>query len=252
MTTRYDCALNGIALSSLSAAIHVTDVTELPPVQRVAAVPTARHGLKLLRRVRERLTLHVSFIIHEYDPAARRSVLQSVYAWAEQGGLLTVSDRPSQQLQVECDTLPGMSALGWLDEMTLSFTAWETPFWEAALRTAVTTGDNATLLLPGTADDVPVSCAVVNLGDGPLTALTLAVGDTAITLEDMAVAPGGSVEVIADAGPLQIRSGSASLMHLRTGASHDLLTADSSVETAVTVTADQPVSAVFSARGRYL
>lgn len=252
MITRYDCALNGTLLSSLSDSIHVTDLTELPPVQRVATVPTARHGLRLLRRVRESLTVRISLIIHEYDPAVRRSIAQTVYAWAEKGGVLTVSDRPGQQLHVACASLPAMSALSWLDEMTLSFTAWETPFWEDRQRTAVTTADSAALLLPGTADDVPVSCAAVNLGDAPLTHLTLTAGDTCITLEGLSVAPGNSVEVIAGDAPLQIRCGEESLLHLRSGASHDLLTADCGRETAVSVAADQPVSAVFSARGRYL
>lgn len=252
MITRYSCALNGQSLDSLDACIHITDVTELAPQQRIVTAASAGHGLHILHRVRERISVQVRFLLREYDTSRRREVMQRVFAWAGKGGVLTTGDRPGQQLNVLCDTLPGMSSLMWLDEMTLSFTAYETPFWESAVRQAVTTGSSASLTLPGTAGDCPVDCTVVNLGDAALNTVTLRCGDTSMQFDSLALKPGESL-VIAAAGQVlsATAAGKSVLMH-RTGDSDDLLLATTGVATAVSVTADQAVAATFSARGRYL
>lgn len=252
MSNRFSCALNGISPESLDSAIRVTDLTELPPAYRVVTAPTLRHGLMLLRRVRELLTVRISFVIAEQDPARRRALLSQLHAWAEPGGVLTVSDRPGQQLTVTCDTLPMLSALCWTDEVQLEFTAYGVPFWEYAEETYVTTASNATLLLPGTADECPVSVTVAHTGSGTLTTLTLQCGDTQMTFEGLSLAPGGVFTLLYKDGLLHADAEGESVLMKRTGDSHDLLLADCGTETVVSVTADQPVSAVFHARGRLL
>lgn len=252
MITRYSCALNGQSLDSLDASIHITDVTELAPQQRIVTAAASGHGLHVLRRVRERISVQVSFLIREYDTVRRREVLQKVFAWANAGGVLTTGDRPGQQLNVLCDTMPGMSSLMWLDEMTLSFTAFETPFWESAVRQSVTTGSSAALTLPGTADDCPVSCTVVNLGSDTLTTLTLQCGSTSMTFENLALRPGDSLVLTAESALCSAMAAGKSVLMHRTGDSADSLLADSGAVTTVSVTADQAVAATFSARGRYL
>lgn len=252
MITRYSCALNGVSLDSLDAAIHITDITELPPQQRIVTASSAGHGLHVLRRVRERISVKISFLIREYDTVRRREVLQRVFAWANGGGSLTTGDRPGQQLTVLCDTLPGMSSLMWLDELTLSFTAYETPFWESVTRSSVTTGASAQLTLPGTADDCPVSCTVVNLGAEALTALTLQCGDTAMSFEKLSLSPGESLMLTAVGRSVTIQAAGKTALMNRTDESDDLLLALSGETTAVSVAADQAVAATFSARGRYL
>lgn len=252
MTNRFSCTLNGVSPESVDAAARVTDMTELPPRMRVVTVPTPRHGLRLLRRVRESLTVRVSFIIAEYDPVRRREVCQKLHAWAARGGELTVSDRPGQRLIVECDTLPTMNALSWSDEMSIELTAYAVPFWEEAAETSVTTAEAAALLLPGTADACPVGAEVTNLGTEALTSLTLRCGDTQMTFEGMSVPAGGVFSLRHEGGVLIAEAaGESALMH-RTDGSHDLLLADCGEETEVAVSGDQPVSAVFHGRGRAL
>ncbi|MBQ8202215.1 MAG: hypothetical protein IJZ74_10685 [Clostridia bacterium] len=252
MITRYACALNQIPLDSLDTCIHITDLTELSPKHRIVTAATPGNGLRLLRRTRDSLTVRVSFILHEYDTVRRRNVLQKVYAWASPGGTLTVSDRPGQQLTVICEKLPAMSALTWLDEMSIDFTACEIPFWEASQRTAVTTSDNALLTLPGTADECPVSCTVVNTGDAAFTTLTLTVGDTSMTFTGLSVAAGESFLLNVNDGCLSAKTGDTSVLLSRTDDSSDLLLACAGKEVSVSAAADQPVVATFSARGRYL
>ena len=252
MTPRFSCALNGVTPESIDPAVRVTDLTELPPRRRVASVPTPRHGLRLLRRVRESLTIRVSFLIAEYDPARRRALVSRLHAWADPGGVLTTSDRPGQRLTVECDTLPMLSALSWSDVLHIDFTAYRTPFWEYADETQVITEDTQTLLLPGDAEEIPVSCEATNTGSAPVTALTLRCGDTQLTFSGLALAPGETLSVTVADGLLRAAVSGESALMLRTGDSSDLLLADGGTPATVSVAADQSMHAVFHARGRLL
>lgn len=252
MITRYACTLNGVSLDSLDPCIHITDLTELPPRQRIVTAPCVPGGLHVLQRVRESLTVRVRFLLRAYEPQARRTAMQKVFAWAEGGGVLTFSDRPGQQLQVVCDSLPGMSSLCWLDEMELSFTACRTPFWESAQRVTVTTADSGTLTIPGTAPATPVTCQVVNLGEDTLTTLTLTASDTSMTFSGLTIAPGSAFILGMRDGVLSaVCDGESLLMH-RSADSDDLLTGDCGADCPVSVSADQRVMATFIARGRYL
>ncbi|MBE5795815.1 MAG: hypothetical protein E7327_00370 [Clostridiales bacterium] len=252
MNERFSCTLNGISPASIDPAVRVTDLTELPPRRRVVTVPTARHGLRLLRRVRESLTVRVSFLIAEEDPVRRRTVLQALHRWAEPGGLLTVSDRPGQHLTVQCDTLPTMSALCWTDELAIEFTAYAVPFWETDESAKVTTGSSATLTLPGNADECPVGAVVTNNGSAALTTLTLRCGDTQMTFSGLSLAAGKKFTLGMSDGLLYADANGTGALMLRSGDSSDLLLADGGAATPVSVTADQPVQAVFSGRGRLL
>lgn len=252
MTSRFSCALNGVTPESIDPALRVTDLTELPPRRRVTSVPTVRHGLQLLRRVRESLTIRVSFVIPEYDPVRRRQLVSRLHAWADPGGVLTTSDRPGQRLIVACDTLPLLSALSWSDTIHIDFTAYALPFWEYEEETQISTAGTATLTLPGDAEEIPVACEVMNAGDAPLTTVTLRCGDTQMTFAGLSIAPGDTLS-LGYTGQLltATAAGSSVLMH-RTGDSSDLLLADGGKPTAVSVTADGRVSAAFHARGRLL
>lgn len=252
MIPRFSCALNGVTPDSIDPALRVTDLTELPPRRRVATVPTGRHGLRLLRRVRESLTIRVSFIIPEYDPVRRRSLLSRLHAWADPGGVLTTSDRPGQQLHVVCDTLPMLTAMSWSDVIHIDFTARAVPFWEYEEITQVATDGDAVLALPGDAEEIPVSCRVTNTGSEALTTLTLSCGDTQMTFAGLDIAPGSILTLDSEDGLLRAEAEGESVLMLRTGESSDLLLADGGAQTPVSVRTDQSVSAVFMGRGRLL
>lgn len=249
MTPRFSCALNGVTPESIDPSLRVTDLTELPPRRRVSSVPTARHGLMLLRRVRESLTIRVSFIIPEYDPVRRRALLSRLHAWADPGGVLTTSDRPGQQLQVVCDTLPMLSALSWSDVIHIDFTAYALPFWEYVAETESADG---MLTLPGDAEEIPVACEITNTGEEAITTLTIACGDTQMTFAGLSLSPGGIMTLACPDGLLCAEAEGRSVLMLRTAESSDLLLADGGVPAAVSATADGDVRAVFHARGRLL
>ncbi len=252
MPPRFSCALNGVTPESIDPTLRVTDLTELPPKCRIVTAPTGKHGLRLLRRVRESLTVRIFFIIPEYDPARRRALAAKLHAWGENGGLLTVSDRPGQQLRVVCDTLPMLSALCWSDEIRMEFTAYTDPFWEFAEATRAEITDAGTLTLPGSAVECPASVTATNLGNEPLTTITLTCGDTQMTFEDLALAPGETLILQMADGLLEAAAADVSILMCRTPESSDLLLAMGGTENAVSVQADQPVQAAFKARGRLL
>lgn len=252
MMTRYSCTLNGVSLDSLDPCIHITDLTELPPRQRIVTAPCIPGGLHVLQRVRESLTVRVRFLLRAYEPQARRAAMQKVFAWAEGGGVLTFSDRPGQQLQVVCDTLPGMSSLCWLDEMELSFTACRVPYWESAQPVTLSISDSGMLAVPGTAPSAPLTCQVVNLGAAPLTSLMLTAGDASMKFTGLSIAPGSAFTLGLRNGVLSAACSGESLLMHRTADSDDLLIAPCGADCPVSVEADQSVSATFVARGRYL
>lgn len=249
--TRCDCALNGASLSALDPRIRVVDVIETAPQRRRQTADHPRCGMFLLRQTRQHLGVQVRFLLQEEDVVQRRTLMQKVLAWAEPGGLLTTSDRPGQQLHVVCAASPSVSALSWLDELTVEFRAYRLPWWESAAPVSVTTADTAGLTVPGQGE-APVSAEVVNTGADTLTALTLAAGQTRMTFEGLALPAGSAFRLDFADGFLTAAIDGASVLHGRTDDSDDWLLAPCGQPCQVCVTADQPVRAAFSARGRYL
>lgn len=252
MNDRFSCALNGLSPQSLDGAIRVTDLTELSPRYRMISTPV-QGGMRMLSRVRESLTVRISLIIAEYDPALRRAALSKVNRWAARGGWLTVSDRPGQRLRVDYCTVPVMSALGWSDEIHLECTATTVPYWEEAEERRAATGEGEGLLtLGGTAEDCPVQAEIRNNGEGDLTRLTIACQGTAMTFTGLSVSPGGMVNITENGGVLSAWTEGRSILPCRTADSADLLLATGGQGNAVSASGDQPVSAIFRARGRFV
>nr|MBR4280922.1 hypothetical protein [Clostridia bacterium] len=252
MIPRFSCALNGVTPESLDPAIRVTDLTELAPRCRVETLPAGRCGLRLLQRVRESLTVRVHLRIAEYDPARRRTLMAQLHAWAEGGGVLTTSDRPDQQLTVDYAALPALSALTWSDELSVDLTACAVPFWESQEQTSAATSGASSLALPGTAPDCPVGVAVTNNGTSALTTLTLTCGETQMTFSGLQLPASGIFTLHIADGLLRVDAAGESVLMHRSADSSDFLLADGGKATPVSVHADQPVSAVFSGRGRLL
>lgn len=252
MSNRFTCALDGAPIEGVHAGLRVTDMTELAPRMRTVTQPSAGHGLRLLRRVRESLTVRVNFIIPEYDPARRRDALTQVSRWAAKGGWLTTSERPGQRLRIDYCTVPVMSALGWSDEVDLEMTAIAVPFWETEAEAEVAVTGSGVLSLPGSAEGCPVHVTVMNAGTAPLTTVTLSCGDTQMTFEGLELSPGGLMEISENAGVLTAWAEGASVLPCRTAGSHDLLLAAGGRDNPVSAAGDQAVTATFRARGRFV
>lgn len=248
MTTRYFCALDGVRMDTLDERICITDIWEEAPKMRWSVSPLLGAGSRVLSRVRERLSVSVRFLIREEAPVRRRQVLDTVLRWAENGHWLTTSDRPGQRLYVTLEDRPDMSALMWLDVLTLRLTAFASPYWEYETPAEVTCSGTGALPLPVTSLDAPVDCTVINQGSDVLTTLTLS-AKTTLTFTGLALPAGGVFRLWEEQGVLHATAEGTSALALRTPESSDELLAGPG-SNAVSVTADQPVLATFSARGR--
>lgn len=252
MTTPYHIALNGTALSSLDDTICVLDIREEAPTMRSTAVELYGGGQRLLRHERERLSIQASFAIQEPDVARREEIFQQVLAWAAAGGTLTMSSRYGQQLQVICTKLPTLNAEDWTEALHITFASSLVPYWEAISLTPVMTTSTSVLTLPGNSGAAPVNVQVVNHGSEPLAHLTLACGDTQMTFSGLSLPAGATFSLRYTGGVLTAQIGGESQLRFRTATSDDLLLAPCGWSCPVRVAADQPVSATFTARGRYL
>ena len=250
MRTRYEVYLDGTPLSAVDSAIHVTDVEECAPEETLrTAARLGSSGTQLLSRRRESLSVRVSFMIREYDPARRKAVLGEVLVWAA-GVCLTLEDRPGQRLQVICTTPPALqSALRWTDTLQLVFTAYAFPFWESEAPTvARASGSSGSVLLrpAGTAENCVLQARLVNRGSGPLTCAAIAAGGQRIAFEGMGIAPGGSLSMLLEGGLLMLPAAH------RTPDSADEIRLPQRCASTVNFSADQHVEAEFLVRGVWL
>lgn len=251
MTTPFTCALNGVSLSSLNSRICILDIRQDAPKLRASAFALPGGG-QHFTQTRESLTLRVTFAIQSETPAQRRKTAQAVFAWAMQGGVLTVSDHPGQQLTVVCAELPATSCEDWTEPLTIAFTTTHCPYWEDASATTVTGTGAQTLTLPGTADSAPVDATITNAGTEDVTRLIIQCGATSLVFEDVLLPAGDKLYLQTKNGVLSAVIAGESVLARRTAGSSDLLLAPCGKACTVYATALQSLQATFSARGRYV
>lgn len=261
MNTRYAVWLDNHGLHDLDETILITDIQEANPRMRITTADNARYeGQRVIRHARQSLSVTVSFLIREYDAARRKALCTQVCAWAANGGWLTTSDRPGQQLQVLCESLPAASALHWTEPLSITFTAYEQPYWQDEhpilypIDVAAGVESTLTLMPQGNAPYAFLEADITNTSPYTMTELSIRAGDTQFHLADAALLPVGEMLCIAydRHGFLTIRSGSTSMLHARSAASSDDLLMVPGQACEAGVTCSQHAHAVLKARGLYL
>lgn len=130
MITRYRAWMDGDALDEIADSIYITDIVEPETQVEVISLPLAgRSGSRLQSNHRRSKTVLIQLMIREYDVKARKDVLNQVLTWA-QGEELEINDRDGLVLYVRLDNVPQISSLKWTETLTLSFTAWDVPYWQ--------------------------------------------------------------------------------------------------------------------------
>lgn len=248
--TIHDCMLDGISLSSLDERICVLDVREDAPEHALVPHPLARGG-QHLSQTRRSLTVHLSFAIHETQPDRRKAVLQAVRTWALQGRLLTLADRPGQQLQVVCTGLPAIAAEDWTAPLTLSFTTTRCPWWEDEEPATVSGSGMLTLTLTGNAAFAPVDAHITNAGTQTLHELSIHCASSFITFQGITLPAGSTLHLTTKDGIFSAVIDGESVLAHRTPDSDDLLLAPCGQSCSVGATGAQALTATFTARGRY-
>lgn len=260
MKTRWTCAMNGAALDEIDESVAIKDIREGAAEYAMSTGSNAKYdGLRVLRRVRESVTVEIVAEIRQRDPARRAAVMDKLSAWC-QDGVLTVGYRPGQRLRCICVQRPSVeSALRWTREVTIRFTAYAMPWWEdESPAEALATGSGAGVLHPGgTAAETLVEAEVTNTSDTVAEEVEIRCGNTMMRFSGLGLAAGEKLLAVYDeAGLLRLRmvgeGGERSAMDKREAASSDDLVARSQQDNLVAVSADAAVEAVFRVRGRYV
>lgn len=252
--------LNGIALSSVDASIIVRPATEdMPNASLTYMVNAGRSGRRIAKNLRENKIIRVRFSIKGlYNLSERACIVDAVNAWAYNGGILQISSRLGQQINVSCIKYAVTGEIMRPSEVyELEFEANVCPYWEASDRTRITitgTEESGQMTIPGARPTVLEVIATPETE--ALTTLAISVssviGVYTISLTDLNVAAGTELTIGYDAnGFLMIAAGNMSLLSKRSADSSDeLLTAPGTVT--VTVTANTEISAEIRTRGRWL
>lgn len=258
MITRYRAWMDGKPLDGVDDAVCILDIIENAPMYLTeTSVPARGDGLQIKRRSRQSLSVTISLAIREKDVTRRKEIAGRINAWA-QGKYLAVNDRPSQQLAVMLTT-PVMvsSALKWTDTLRLTFTAYESPWWEDAFpstaRMSAGATGSGTLPLPGNLGDARVEVHAEAMA--ACSHLTLNCGRTQLRFEGLDMAAQEMLHVRYKDGVQRITitgpGGERSALAMRTTDSDDDLLAASGGVTAVSYMADGSMRVVFSGRGRF-
>lgn len=246
------CTLDGASLSDAADVLHILDVHEDAPHMHTLSLPRIGGGTRTLLHQRESLSVHIGMALTSPDSVRREEALRAASAWADAGGMLLLSTRPGQRLRIDRAALSAVSAVDWTEQLCLTLTACDAPWWESATPVSVTVTGTGTLNAPGDTGDAPVSAAITNTGDAAMTNVSVACGYTQMTFSGLTVPAGATLSLTVSDGLLTARVGEDSVLDKRTAISDDLLLAVCGQTNPLSVSADQPVSAKFTMRGRWL
>ena len=252
MNQRFKVYLNGIALESVTDVCVVDVQHDDPGLEYSVAGFAARSGGAVTGLRKPQAGVTITFELHEYSVAARNAACQAIAAWARDGGVLEINERPLQYLQCVCTKLPYIdSALKWTSLLSVGFTAYGVPYWQGKVPQSVTlTGAEAsgTLFVPGNARQARVDVEVTP--STTITSLSVTVGSTTIALSGISTSSVITISHHAD-GYITIKAGATSILDKRTAASSDDLLGEAGATNTVSVTASASVTAVFSAKGAW-
>lgn len=189
MLLRFEATMNGKKFSRIAEECILVDIVEDAADMAVdTAAQAGRDGMRVLSRYRKSLSVTLSFVIRTQDIRKRAEIMRKVAEWAGSGGKLEINPRPGKYLTVQVGTPPAIgSHLKWTEELTLSFVAYETPYWLSDVSHAVATaaqGNGSHVAADVYAVGGNVSNADASLTliapTGTLTALTITCGGTEI------------------------------------------------------------------------
>ena len=255
---RFDVYLDGIALSSISPKIYITNINESEPRVRMTTDDNAKYvGSRLrTRRVTER-EVEVIYMVRERDVSRRAQILDDISAWVHDGRL-AVNYRENMFLPVYFASIPTpASSLDWTDELSLTFAAYS-PFWRSLYPTRVSADLTANMktdvnFYPTGNSETFLEFSVENTSASMLNALTVETGGRKFEFEGLGLANGQALEVsYGDNEILRIAANSASALAKRTADSDDDLILQPRMQNTVSVTSDAAATIHLQARGRYI
>lgn len=252
MMTRYGVWLDGVGLDEIDPTVFILDIQEQLPQSRITTEDWAgsRDGTRFVREKTLTASVTVRFAVREYDVARRKMIVSDVAAWAHRGSILTINDRPGQRLRVRCTALPVVSsALKWTDTLTVTFTAYEWPFWEDEAESSATVSGKTYaalgLSVPGNGEYAYLSGQLIFPGTA---SVEIVAGNTRFEIQNVS----GDLQWGYEDGVLFIRSGGESAMAHRTPESSDDLMVVPGRRNDIMISSTAAVSGRVFTRGCFL
>lgn len=257
MKTGLEAYINGIGLSTLGN-IYITNISYKPAELEITTASLAQsNGENIVKQSWTRAQVTVEFVLLCDSPAARQAKYNEVVCWfRNEKSLLQVSDRPWQQLRCICTDPPKITrAIERNERLSMTFTAFETPFWEErTLSVMALTGteEEGVLYLPGNIWNAKTEITATP-DSGTLNSLSITVGGTVISFTNLGATSANPLTITYDDRSIQsIKVGPSSAMSKRTSSSSDDLLAKCGANNQVGFTANVAAEVIFKARGLWL
>lgn len=254
MKSRYDAELNGVSLKSISSKILILDISYSPTRINYNRYAVAkRKGSRIYQQEIDYTDVVVSFAIRAYSVQERQTICNAVQKWAKNGGIFQTNDRPNQRLRCVLTSPPTItSVMKWTDPISMTFTAYNPPFWEEATPVTYSMSSNGSgsIYVPGSVNGSFWE-ANITPNSSTLTNIELTANGNIMTLEGISVAAGSTIKITYDDYMIQhIAVGSTSLLNKRHGV--DDLPVLSGETNRLQVQANTASTVVFKARGTWL
>ena len=250
-------ALGGVQLDELHDAIVIRSIDPGVTKESVSAVTRmGGFGQRMTGQHWDTLEVSVSYAIDipKREMALRRQIFDAVNAWALKKGWLTVNWLENRRFYVDKVVLPGSGDMwAWTDEFTITFRAYNVPFWQDALPAQVSSGTAAsgsvTVQVGGNVQSV-LDVTFQNRSGMTINNFWVQANGNRITLSSLGL--GGSSALTINHGTdglLRIKIGSTSVYQKYTGAD-DLFVNPGNV--GVTFAADRAGTLTVQSYGRWV
>lgn len=265
---RFEVTLNGASMASLADEIIVRDIIEEPADMDVVTVPRGnRPGMRVTQSKRQSLSVRVIYRIRTQDIVRRTEVRDLIATWCAKGGALQINTRPDMRLYVVPAVPPSVnSGLKWEQDLALTLTAYEQPYWEDA--TPVTVAGKvkrldsgecwlADIITPsGNVPYIPATMTIFVVGTTPLTQMKITCDKTMFEFTGMNIAAGGAILIRYDEHDRlhvdDFMGGGKSLLKYRTAQSNDDLLFQTGIINNFSISADAEMDIHMQARGLWV
>lgn len=250
-------ALGGVQLDELHDAIVIRSIDPGVTKESVSAVTRmGGFGQRMTGQHWDTLEVSVSYAIDipKREMVLRRQIFDAVNAWALKKGWLTVNWLENRRFYVDKVVLPGSGDMwAWTDEFTITFRAYNVPFWQDALPAQVSSGTAAsgsvTVQVGGNVQSV-LDVTFQNRSGMTINSFWVQANGNRITLSSLGL--GGSSALTINHGTdglLRIKIGSTSVYQKYTGAD-DLFVNPGNVS--VSFSADRAGTLTVQSYGRWV
>ena len=250
----YKVSLNDNEFINIDPRLYINDLEERASFQ-VDTANRPGYGQKLVGQPeRSKLDVTLRFMIKERDRAKRQTIVDQVNAWAAAPGWLHLSTRPEKRLYVVCTQSADPTAHKWNEELNLTLTAYDHPYWQERFPVKATyTGAYGTATLrPRGSRRCWLDADILNTSGGTINSLSVAANGCTLAFDGLGLGNGQTLRISHDPqGRLQAEVGSDRKLSCRTPASDDDVPLAPMQDNTVTLWADGACETTFYARGEW-